>query len=179
MKKEQNGGSVKKEILFWLKLLLAATIVALFINKVCISKTHVDSGSMTPLIKEDDYLICNNLAYLFSKPQRGDVIFLEEPDGGKGIFVKRVIGLPGEKLEITNGKVYIDDSAQPLDEPYLKEPMLGSFGPYYIPEGCYFVMGDNRNSSYDARGWQNPYLSKDKIIGEAWLRYKPHLEVLK
>ena len=89
--------------------------------------------------------------------------------------MKRVIGLPGETVNIVDGKVYIDGSDTPLDEPYLAEPMEGSYGPYTVPEGCYFMLGDNRNNSQDARFWQNKYVAKDKIIAKVLFSYYPKL----
>ena len=88
-------------------------------------------------------------------------------------YVKRVIGLPGETVEVKDGKVYINGSDTPLDEPYLPEPMEGSYGPYEVPEGCYFMMGDNRNNSLDARFWDNKFVAKNKIVAKVLFCYYP------
>ena len=88
-------------------------------------------------------------------------------------FIKRVIGLPGETVTIRDGKVYINDSTEPLRDDFCPETPVGDFGPYEVPEGCYFMLGDNRNVSKDSRYWLNPYVEKDKIIGKAFLRYWP------
>ena len=121
----------------------------------------------------NDRIVAFRLSYLFSNPKRGDVVVFHFPDDptGKTLYVKRVIGLPGEKLEIKKGRVYLNDSRQPLAEPYLKEKAIGDFGPYEIPEGCYFVMGDNRNDSEDARFWNNTYVEQDKFLGKVIFRY--------
>nr|MCR4924596.1 signal peptidase I [Lachnospiraceae bacterium] len=87
------------------------------------------------------------------------------------LFIKRVIGLPGETLEMIDGKIYINHSLTPLDEPYVNKVPYGNYGPVEIPEGAYFVMGDNRNNSADSRYWKNTFVYKEKILGKAWFRY--------
>ena len=93
--------------------------------------------------------------------------------------MKRIIGLPGEKVEIKDGLVYINDSSKPLDEPYINDPPNGDFGPYNVPENSYFMLGDNRDESKDARYWDVKYVKKEKIVGKAWLKYYPQITVLK
>ena len=88
-------------------------------------------------------------------------------------FCKRVIGLPGETVNIVDGKVYINDSEEPLDDSFCPETPEGSFGPYTVPEGCYFMLGDNRNHSMDSRYWQNPFVEEDAIEAEVAVRYWP------
>ena len=111
---------------------------------------------------------------------RGDVVVFQrppnfEPNNPKAAkdLIKRVIGLPGETVTIRDGKVYINDSTEPLRDDFCPETPVGDFGPYEVPEGCYFMLGDNRNVSKDSRYWLNPYVEKDKIIGKAFLRYWP------
>ena len=84
-----------------------------------------------------------------------------------------MIGLPGETVTIRDGKVYINDNKEPLDDSFIPEPMEGDFGPYEVPEDHYFVLGDNRNWSKDSRFWNNTYVARDKILGKAVLRYYP------
>ena len=90
-----------------------------------------------------------------------------------------IAAIPGETVEVKDGKVYINGSDTPLDEPYLPEPMEGSYGPYEVPEGCYFMMGDNRNYSMDARRWENTYVKREKIIAKVLFRYFPKPGMLK
>mgnify|MGYP000234992097 CR=1 FL=1 len=84
-----------------------------------------------------------------------------------------IAAIPGETVEVKDGKVYINGSDTPLDEPYLPEPMEGSYGPYEVPEGCYFMMGDNRNNSLDARFWDNKFVAKNKIVAKVLFCYYP------
>ena len=115
----------------------------------------------------------NRLAYVFSEPERFDIIIFKYPDDESQLFIKRIIGLPGETVEIRGGNIYIDGSEGPLDDVDTKETMEGSFGPYTVPEGCYFVMGDNRNNSRDSRYWEHTFVSEDEILGKAVFRYWP------
>ena len=94
------------------------------------------------------------------------------------MFIKRVIGLPGETVNIIDGKVYINDSQVPLDDSFTPETPQGSFGPYEVPEGCYFMLGDNRENSEDSRFWVNKYVQEDKILGKVYFRYFPSLDWL-
>ena len=85
---------------------------------------------------------------------------------------------PGDKVEIIDGKVYINDSETPLEDSYVPETPLGSFGPYEVPENCYFMMGDNRNNSKDSRYWTNTFVRFDQIVGKAEIRYFPSIKLL-
>lgn len=180
IKKKWTANSIMKEILSWVFVLVAAFALAYFITNYVIVKAVVPTGSMENTIMVDDKVVGNRIAYLFSNPKRGDIIIFKFPDDETENYVKRIIGLPGEKVEIIDGKIYINDSEEPLEEPYLKEtPSAEDFGPYEVPEGCYFVLGDNRNWSKDARYWVNTYVAKDKIIGKVWFRYSPSIALIK
>ena len=122
-----------------------------------------------------DRVMCNRLAYAFSDPKRFDVILFEFPYDDEPVnYVKRLIGLPGETVEIIDGKVYIDGAAKPLNDSFTREMPHGSFGPFEVPEGQYFVLGDNRNNSFDSKSWDIPYIPRDKLIGKAMFAYYPH-----
>ena len=101
------------------------------------------------------------------------------PDDESQLFVKRVIGLPGETVEIKDGKVYINGSETPLDDSFTPETPTGDYGPYVVPDGSYFMLGDNRNHSGDSRFWKQPYVEKEKIVGKAIFRYFPGVKILK
>ncbi len=177
---QNNAKDAKKnQILDIVKTVIIAVIVAFIITNFIIVNAVIPSGSMENTIMTKDRIIAFRLSYLFSKPERQDIIVLDSPNENENkMYLKRIIGLPGETINIIDGKVYIDNDNIPLDEPYLKENMLGNFGPYTIPDGYYFVMGDNRNNSIDSRHWQNPFVEEDKILGKAVLRYYPKIDVL-
>lgn len=169
---------VVKEIVSWAVILVVAFIIGNCLNKYVLMKAVIPSGSMENTLQIDDRVFGLRLAYLFSEPERGDVVMFDYPDDETLLYVKRVIGLPGETVEIIDGKVYIwkDETGTEktlLEEPYVKEQPIGSYGPYSVPDGCYFMMGDNRNSSWDSRKWENKFVKKEKIQCKAWFRYKP------
>ena len=170
---EDQPFSLKKEIISWLQIIVAAVVIALVFNNFVIANSRVPTGSMENTIMSRSRVIGSRLAYLKDDPQRGDIVIFHYPDDESIYYVKRVIGLPGETVMIEDGKVYINGSDTPLDEPYLAEPMEGSYGPYTVPEGCYFMLGDNRNNSRDARFWENKYVKKDKIIAKVLFCYYP------
>lgn len=172
--KNEKASNVK-EILSWIIPFVAALLIAVFLKNYIIINANVPSGSMENTIMTGDRLIGNRLAYIRSNPKRGDIIIFHYPDNEQEIYVKRVIALPGEKVEVRDGKIYIDGSETPLDEPYLKEEWTVATGPYEfeVPEDSYLVLGDNRNDSWDARYWANKYVAEDKILGKAVFAYWP------
>lgn len=169
--------STAKELFQWLIAILAAVAIALFVDNFLIVNAQIPSGSMENTIMTGDRVVGNRLSYLTKDPERYDVIIFKYPDDESQLFIKRIIGLPGETVEIHDGHIYIDGSSEPLEDVETKEYMVGNYGPYTVPEGCYFVMGDNRNDSKDSRYWINPYVSKDKILGKAVFRYWPITEM--
>lgn len=173
--KEKN--SSVGELLSWLKTIAVAVIVTLLISNFVIVNATVPTGSMENTIMPKDRIVAFRLAYLFDTPKRGDIVIFEPPDGAEDPYVKRVIGLPGEIIRIADGTVYINDN--PLEEPYLHEPMVGEFGPFEIPEDCYFMMGDNRNDSYDARYWHNKFVDRSEIMGKVIFKYFPSIGLIK
>lgn len=173
MKKKKNA-SLWGEIFSWCKYIAAALAVALFINNAVIVNAVVPSGSMADTISIGDRIIGSRLAYVFSPPARGDVILFSFPDNESEQYIKRIVGLPGETIRIVEGRVYVDEAEEPLEEPYLMEPPLGSFGPFSVPDECYFVLGDNRNDSYDSRFWEHPYVRRNQIRAKADFCYYPH-----
>ena len=177
IKIEDNEEEVdwKKEIKsFAFTFLITIAIVFLLKNFVIINAT-VPTGSMENTIMPGDNLLGFRLAYVTEEPARGDIIFFYFPDDETQKYVKRIIGLPGETVTILDGKIYINDAKEPLEEPYLKEEWTKGTGPYVfeIPEDSYLCLGDNRNRSADAREWNNPYVAKEKIIGKALFTYFP------
>lgn len=172
--KEKEQSSVK-EMISWLITIAFAVVAALFIKNYVIVNANIPSGSMENTIMTGDRLFGNRLAYYMKSPERGDIIIFKNPDDETENYIKRVIGLPGETVEIRDAKIYINGSQNPLEETYIKEEWTVATGPYVytIPENSYLVLGDNRNNSWDARDWENTYVSKDKILGKAVFRYYP------
>lgn len=164
-----TNNKIWKELRDWAIVIIIAVSLALLINKFVIYKVSPPTASMENTIMVNDKVVTFRLAYLFSKPDRGDIVVFEAPDTPEEDYIKRIIGLPGETIEVIDGLVYID--GEPLQEDYLKETMTGSFGPFEVPEGEFFMMGDNRNISWDARYWTKKYVEKDKIRGKALFKY--------
>ncbi len=142
-----------------------------------IAEPHLVSGnSMVPNFIDGDYIITNKLATRFSTPKRGEVIILKYPRDFNKVFIKRIVGMPGERIKITDGIVSIN--GQILQEPYLPKDTVTQVRGFIsdgeeltIPDGQYFVMGDNREGSSDSREW-GP-LKRELIIGQAIFRYWP------
>lgn len=165
----------KKELKSTLCTICITIVVVVLLKTYIIINATVPTGSMENTILPGDNILGLRVAYLLEEPERGDVVFFYFPDDETQKYVKRIIGLPGEKVYINEGKIYINDSETPLEEPYLKEEWIVSTGPYefYVPEDCYLMLGDNRNASADARLWKNSYVAKEKIIGKAIFTYYP------
>jgi signal peptidase I len=141
-----------------------------------IQAVHVEGLSMFATLDDNDYLIANKIDYRLHAPQRGDIIILRPPSDNSKDFIKRIIALPGERLLISNGTVYIN--GHKLDEPYLPEQWvtLDNWSPggpdgTIVPPNEYFVMGDNRNRSQDSRIFG--FIGRDRIDGRAWFRIWP------
>ena len=176
---ENEKKSVAREILSWAMHLAIALVCGIIINNTLVASAVVVSSSMENTIMTDSRVMGLRAAFLINEPDRFDIILFQPPDDPDSIpYVKRIIGLPNEKVEIINGKVYIDDSDVPLKDSFTKENMRGNYGPYNVPEGCYFVLGDNRNKSQDSRYWDNTFLPRGNIIGRIYIEYFPSPHVL-
>ena len=178
--KEKKQGGLGKEIFEWVKIVVSAALIAFVLNTFIIANSEVPSGSMENTIMTGDRVIGSRLSYRFEDPKRGDIAIFRFPDNEKIYYVKRIIGLPGETVDIVDGKVYINGSDEPLDEPYIREPMIPEAPMHFeVPENSYFMMGDNRNYSMDARRWENTYVKREKIIAKVLFRYFPKPGILK
>lgn len=164
-----------EKIINLIKDIIFAVIAFLILNLIIVNG-RVPSGSMEDTIIPKDRIIAFRWAYLFDEPQRGDIIIFKFPDNEKQKFVKRIIGLPNETVEIKNGDVYIDNIL--LEENYLKESVNNQNLIFTVPEDAYFVMGDNRNGSIDSRYWNNKFVYKDKILGKVILKYFPKIKIM-
>lgn len=190
-KKQQKAEfNLKKEIMSWLVMIVVAVGIAAFISNFVLINAVVPSGSMEDTIPTGSRMIGLRLAYTFSEPERGDIIIFKSPYDATEDYVKRIIGLPGETVVIEDSQIFVynkDGSLKlgPLDEPYVKDEVWTKAGEKYefhVPEDRYLVLGDNRNSSKDARTWYTEkleaggdmdevYIHKDKILAQALFVY--------
>ncbi len=172
-------------------MIIIVVVVVLIVNNVVLINAKIPSESMENTIMTGDRIFGFRMAYginfdFFGKhiskkmkdPERYDIIIFKYPDDESQLFIKRLIGLPGETVEIRDGKVYIDGSEEPLDDSFVRETPTGNFGPYTVPEDCYFMLGDNRENSRDSRYWNNTFVTFDEIVGKAVIRYFPSIKLL-
>jgi signal peptidase I len=156
-----------------LTVFIIAAVIILGLQ-TAFQKFVVKGPSMNFTLQDGQQLVINKVVYKFHKPERGDIIIFHPPFAEQEEYIKRIIGLPGESVEIKEGVVYIhkkDGTVLTLDEPYVTRPAIQPFKGGVIPENEYFVMGDNRNNSSDSRtGWTLP---KKNIIGKACLSIWP------
>lgn len=172
MENSRPGNQIVNLVKETLGILVVAFILSMILKAFVIEARVIPTGSMLPTIQENDRVLVNKFIYRFYPPQRYDIIVFEPPleTGFNEDFIKRVIGLPGEKVEIKNGQVMINE--QPLKEDYIQEKPNYHFGPVTVPPDSYFVMGDNRNHSFDSHLW-NGWLTIDHIKGKAFYTYWP------
>jgi signal peptidase I len=171
----EEPGSLRRFLLELLETVLLAAVLFLGINAIS-ARIRVESISMQPTLYEGDFIIVNKLAYRLGTPSRGDVIIFHAPPDPTGEpYIKRVIGLPGDTIEVQGGEVYVN--GEPLREPYIKAAPSYQ-NTYHVPSDSLFVLGDNRNNSSDSHSW-GPVPIKD-VIGKAELVYLPfnHWQVL-
>jgi signal peptidase I len=181
LKNQSRPKTVLMEMFSYIKIFSAAILIAFVLTRCVIVNAETPTSSMENTIMTGDRYFGLRISYLFEEPQRRDIIVFKFPDDESHVFVKRIIGIPGDIVEIKNDTVYVN--GEQLEEPYLKEPMsLGQNMIFEVPADSYFVMGDNRNISNDARYWNNTYVKKEQIIGKAMVKYysrKVTFEVLK
>lgn len=162
-----GGGSLLHDIL---ETILLTLIIFALLN-VLTGRFQVRGSSMEPTLHNGQYLIVSKLAYWFHPPERGDIIVFHPPNSISDDYIKRIVGLPGEHVEIENGEIIVDNI--PLEEPYIvnRTPYEGSWN---LEADEYFVLGDNRGNSSDSHSWGA--LLEENITGKAWLSYWPPQE---
>jgi signal peptidase I len=164
------------------KTLGLSAILALGLRTFVAEARYIPSKSMVPTLQVDDRLIVDKVTYRFRDPQRGDIIVFMPPDEAsvvctgpqaiqhnKDAYIKRIIGLPGDTVEVKQGQVFINGN--PIKESYLAEVPDYQYGPRVVPQGSYLVLGDNRNNSCDSHYWG--FVPRDNIIGRAVVRFWP------
>jgi len=157
-----------------IKTIALSGILAFGIRSFVAEARYIPSGSMLPTLQINDRLIIDKISYDFRNPTRGDIVVFSPTDAlkkqnFKDAFIKRVIGLPGDKVEVKDGLVYVN--AQPLQEKYIEDQPNYRFGPVSVPPNEYLVLGDNRNNSYDSHYWG--FVPRTNIIGRAVIRFWP------
>ncbi|MBU0687773.1 MAG: signal peptidase I [Candidatus Margulisbacteria bacterium] len=156
-----------------IETIVIALVLALLIRTFIVAVFWIPSGSMIPTLGIKDRIVANKFIFRFREPRRQEIVVFKSPDAfkntGKNEFIKRLIGLPGDKLQIIDGVVFIND--KPLQEFYPLNRDHDDFGPVTVPADHYFMMGDNRSESADSRYWG--YLPREKMVGPAFLRIWP------
>lgn len=146
---------------------LLLTFFIFWIVNSLVGRYRIDGSSMNPTLFDGQYLLINNISYYLDEPDHGDIIVFRHPKNDLNL-IKRVIGLPGDHVEIGNRQVFVNGIL--LDEPYIQaEPTYS--GDWTVPEGEYYVLGDNRNNSSDSHQWE--YLPEENILGKALVVYWP------
>lgn len=179
-KLEAKKKSPLRETIDFCLPIVIALVVAMILKTFIFANAVVPTGSMLNTIQKGDRVIASRIEYRINDPQRFDIAIFKYPDDESVYYVKRVIGLPGETVEIVNGVTYITDTngdTYQLKEDYITNcTPVGNFGPYEVPEDSYFVMGDNRNDSKDSRFWVTTnFVSKDQMVGKVKFRYYPSI----
>lgn len=188
-KEKEKAVQGKSQTREWVESIVIALILALFVRTFFVQAFKIPSGSMEPTLLIGDHLLVNKFLYgtkipftdikvlPIREPERGDVVVFIYPVDTSKDFIKRVIGLPGDKVEVRNKKVYVNDSAIPDPHAHFADDMIypkgsdprDNFGPVTVPPDSLFVMGDNRDRSYDSRFWG--FVRKSEIKGKAFMLY--------
>ena len=157
-----------------LKTLALSAVLAFGVRTFVAEARYIPSTSMLPTLEVNDRLLVEKVGYRFTPPERGEIVVFSatkelKRQGYNQAFIKRVIGLPGETVRVSNGIVYVE--GEPLREKYIAEEPDYNFGPVTVPKGHYLVLGDNRNNSYDSHSWG--FVPSENIIGRAAIRFWP------
>ena len=181
---------IMNEVWEYVKMIITVVLVVLFVDGVILINAKIPSASMETTVMTGDRIFGIRLAYginwnIFGKkisikykePERYDIVIFHYPDNEKELYIKRIIGLPGETVDIREGKVYVSKDGGPeemLDDSFVNARLYtGDNGPFEVPEDCYFMLGDNRSNSKDSRYWTNKYVRFDQIVARALFRYFP------
>jgi signal peptidase I len=162
---QQGNKSILREIVETALL----TLLIFLAIRTLIQNFRIEGVSMEPNLHDGQYLIINKLVYYLHPPERGDVVVFHYPKNPRRDFIKRIVGLPGEKVEVRGKRLFVD--GEEIEEPYALHAGKYAWKPQRLGEDEYFVLGDNRNSSSDSHNW-GP-LNRDAIVGKAWISYWP------
>jgi signal peptidase I len=157
----------------WVETIIVALVLALIIRTFIIQVFYIPSGSMVPTLKIRDRIIVNKFIYKLRDPKRFEIVVFKypypRPDEPRRDYIKRIVGLPGDSIQVKNGVVFINGVKLREDHPINRGS--SDYGPFQVPDDGYFMMGDNRPNSADSRVWG--YLPRDHVIGPAILRIWP------
>lgn len=163
---------MKSALLAWLSSAMRVAVVSILVFLLTANFVgqgfRVDGRCMEPNLHHGERVLTEKVSYRWRQPRRGDVVVFRVPDGSGDLMVKRVIALPGERISIRDGEVYIN--GRPLPEPYRCYEMHYFMGEKVVPEGMLFVMGDNRDVSNDSRDWG--FLPMSHVVARVWCRYR-------
>lgn len=169
-RRDKNKKKEKSSLREMVEVVVIAFALAFLIKTFVVGNFWIPSESMLPTIEVNDKVVVTNFSYWFEGPQRGDVVVFKYPLDTKKDYIKRCIGVPGETIEFRDSKLYVNGEL--VEEPYLPEGLtFEDYGPVVVPEGQYFMCGDNRNNSADSRAWG--FLDEKLIIGKAQFIYWP------
>ncbi|MEL6882351.1 MAG: signal peptidase I [Cyanobacteria bacterium J06554_3] len=173
---KETVNSWKKTVFENVKLVAIALTIAIVVRLFIAEPRFIPSPSMVPTLAVGDRLLVEKVSYHLHEPHQGDIVVFEPPPQlqeygyrASQAFIKRIIGLPGQQIQVTNGKVYVDGT--PLDETYILDAPAYEMPLVQVPAGSLFVMGDNRNDSNDSHVWG--FLPVENVIGRAALRFWP------
>jgi len=173
-KQKFDDNTVAREIMEWIISIIVAVALVLVIHNYIGQLVRVDGASMQPTLYTDQRVLVTKIPYWNDENiERGDIVITKFP-GSRENFVKRIIALPGDRIRVTDGVLYINDIV--IDEPYIKEKMYSDYTETTVPEGYYFVMGDNRNNSKDSRSSAVGALPREMIQGRAYAILWPFVD---
>jgi signal peptidase I len=165
---EDRGTNIKEVVREIVETIALALVIFLLVRLVA-QNFRIEGSSMEPNLHNGQFLIVNKAVYYLHPPERGDVIVFQAPDSPRKDYIKRVVGLPGEEVEIVDGQVFVNGLR--LEESYISEPGSRSWGPEVVGDFEYLVLGDNRRNSRDSTNWG--MLDGNAIIGKGWICYWP------
>ena len=167
---QENGKKKKSALREIVEVVVVAAVLAFVIKTFVVGNYWIPSESMLPTIEVNDKVVVTNFSYWVGGPERGDVVVFHYPLDPKKDYIKRCIGEPGDIIEFRDSKLYVNGELTP--EPYLPAGLtFEDFGPVLVPEGSYFMCGDNRNHSSDSRSWG--FVEEKHIVGKAQFVYWP------
>ena len=175
-----SGPSVKRELiddaLNWMRIVFSMLLFTLILLNFVIVNASVHHFSMEYTLTDRDRIIAFRLAYLINEPERYDVVVFNRSPYDEMLYIKRVLGTPGDQVTISNGFVYVNN--EPARANFVRGVPTDNFGSVVVPDGHVFVLGDNRNNSIDSRHWPEVFIPIEMIAGRAILRYFPQLSLV-